>query len=199
MVDAQQIVPHLYLGSIRAATDPAILEHLKIKTIISVCPKREFGVIGANIPNGYTVYHLELDDSDTQWVMNEFDYICVRIDDYIKRRQNVLVHCFAGISRSATFVIAYVMKAFRLSTERAYELVKSKRHIINPNPGFVLQLQLYSLMGCTTHCQSLVNGCRNFWHLLYHSLRRRNVNAFSPTTEEVEKIADMSTLGVRVM
>jgi hypothetical protein len=55
----------------------------------------------------------------------------------------VLVHCVQGISRSATVVMAYLMKYHKFSLEKAHKLVISRRHIINPNPGFWKQLQEY--------------------------------------------------------
>jgi protein-tyrosine phosphatase len=52
----------------------------------------------------------------------------------------VFVHCFAGVSRSATIVIAYLMKEHGLSFNSAIKFVKSKRPQINPNDGFRKQL-----------------------------------------------------------
>lgn len=49
----------------------------------------------------------------------------------------VLVHCYAGISRSATVVIAYLMSTQDKSFREAYDFVKSKRSEINPNEGFI--------------------------------------------------------------
>ncbi len=52
----------------------------------------------------------------------------------------VLVHCQAGISRSPTIVIAYLMKKLNISMDDAYNRVREKRSIIAPNLIFMSQL-----------------------------------------------------------
>ena len=46
----------------------------------------------------------------------------------------------AGISRSATIVIAYLMRKYTYSFDAVCSMVKRKRNRIHPNPGFVEQL-----------------------------------------------------------
>lgn len=55
----------------------------------------------------------------------------------------MLVHCVAGVSRSATFCIAYLMKYLQMTLLEAYNHVKLKRPIIKPNCGFFRQLIEY--------------------------------------------------------
>ena len=55
----------------------------------------------------------------------------------------MLVHCQAGISRSATVCLAYLMHAARVDLETAFEHVRSRRSVISPNLNFMRQLQLY--------------------------------------------------------
>jgi dual specificity phosphatase 12 len=70
--------------------------------------------------------------------------------DYIRKSiqegKNVLVHCFAGVSRSASIVIAYLMRFHKMDYNVAYNYVKSKRPWINPNYGFQGQLRRYCVM-----------------------------------------------------
>jgi hypothetical protein len=59
----------------------------------------------------------------------------------------VLVHCQAGISRSATIVIAYCMWKERLSADAATALVSAARSAIWPNMGFKTQLREFERLG----------------------------------------------------
>ncbi|XP_034978330.1 dual specificity protein phosphatase 15 isoform X3 [Zootoca vivipara] len=49
----------------------------------------------------------------------------------------------AGISRSSTIVLAYVMAVTQLNWHDALEAVKAARPVANPNPGFRRQLEEY--------------------------------------------------------
>lgn len=53
----------------------------------------------------------------------------------------VLVHCLAGISRSVTITVAYLMYKEKLTLEDAYEYVRVKKANIAPNFNFMGQLQ----------------------------------------------------------
>ncbi|KAK0411874.1 hypothetical protein QR680_005892 [Steinernema hermaphroditum] len=57
----------------------------------------------------------------------------------------VFVHCNAGISRSTTFVIAYLMKFEELSLAEALDRVRRERPIAKPNNGFMDQLKEFEV------------------------------------------------------
>ena len=61
-------------------------------------------------------------------------------DSVRKNNSAVLVHCLAGISRSPTLAIAYIMQSFYMTSDEAYTYVKRKRPSISPNFNFMGQL-----------------------------------------------------------
>lgn len=94
-----------------------------------------------------------------------FDYLNVRVYDddktnllkhwdntykYISQAKNagsnVLVHCKMGISRSASVVIAYAMKAYGWTFNEALDHVKHNRNCVKPNKNFLNQLETYQGM-----------------------------------------------------
>lgn len=60
-----------------------------------------------------------------------------------KKNNVVLVHCLAGMSRSATCVIAYLLATTSMNTAEATAYVKARRSIIMPNYGFEKQLRIW--------------------------------------------------------
>jgi protein-tyrosine phosphatase len=63
------------------------------------------------------------------------------MDEAIESGGVVLVHCHAGISRSSSTVISYLMRKYDLTLKDAIEHTRSQRWFINPNPGFMKQLK----------------------------------------------------------
>jgi len=60
----------------------------------------------------------------------------------VSSNNKVLVHCRAGVSRSASVVIAFLMKHENISFDDALETVRNARPRVHPNRGFRSQLEL---------------------------------------------------------
>ena len=72
-------------------------------------------------------------------------------------QEGVLIHCFAGISRSVTITIAYIMHSMSYTLNQAFDFVRRKRANISPNFNFMGQLQdfehlLLSRSQCRCSC-----------------------------------------------
>jgi dual specificity phosphatase 10 len=61
----------------------------------------------------------------------------------VLQQTNLMVHCLAGVSRSVSLVIAFLIKHRAMTYQEAYGLVKAKRRIIHPNDGFISQLKAF--------------------------------------------------------
>ena len=57
-----------------------------------------------------------------------------------KKNGRVLVHCVAGISRSVTVTMSYIMQEMGYSLNDAFDYVKQRKSDISPNFGFMGQL-----------------------------------------------------------
>ena len=65
------------------------------------------------------------------------------IDTAVDNGDNILVHCMAGISRSASLVIYYLMKKRFIDYDKALRIVNLNRSISSPNDSFRSQLTEY--------------------------------------------------------
>lgn len=86
---------------------------------------------------------INMSDTFEQLVDKFFDETHNFIEEARRNRCNILVHCKAGISRSPTIAIAYLMKWKRLHLQEAYNFVKRCRPQISPNLNFMGQLMSY--------------------------------------------------------
>uniref|UniRef100_A0A1I8F013 Dual specificity phosphatase n=2 Tax=Wuchereria bancrofti TaxID=6293 RepID=A0A1I8F013_WUCBA len=86
---------------------------------------------------------LWLDDTPSTNIYQYFDLISDQIETMIASGGNVLVHCVAGISRSATICLAFLTKFCCKSLRQAYQLMAQKRPFVRPNIGFWRQLIIY--------------------------------------------------------
>ena len=86
---------------------------------------------------------IALNDEPTENIYLTFDDAFEIIHEALKENGNIYIHCIAGVSRSPTIVIAYLMRLNQWSVYESIEYVKSKRPMTDPNFGFIEQLRLY--------------------------------------------------------
>ncbi|XP_008794227.2 dual specificity protein phosphatase 12-like [Phoenix dactylifera] len=87
-----------------------------------------------------------LRDTEDDDLLDYLD-VCLDFIDESRKQGSVLVHCFAGVSRSAAVITAYLMRTEQRSLEDALESLRESCEFICPNDGFLDQLKLFEEMG----------------------------------------------------
>jgi len=132
-----KINKRIYLGNAYNARDYYNLEENNIGMVIN-CSR--------TIPNyfedDFEYERVDVNDTPGQDILKYIDEIVVKMNKFLKKnpKKNILVHCFMGSSRSATIVIAYIMKYIGYRRRDALNFVKSKRDLVNINIDFFNQL-----------------------------------------------------------
>lgn len=128
-----EIATGLYLTDFKNAKDYDTLKQLGVRQILT---------IGKELPRHgeplFNAMHVRIDDSPHENIKKYFNSTY----NFINRGPTV-VHCAAGISRSATIVAAYIMRKFKISSDKALSHIWKCRKIINPNYGFKQQLKQF--------------------------------------------------------
>ncbi|KAJ1876743.1 hypothetical protein LPJ66_012252 [Kickxella alabastrina] len=132
----QLIMPYLYLGGEDNAV-PSTLQALGVTHILNVA--RE--VAQAQDCN-MECRHFAWDHNEAV-LERYFDECFAFIDEARNAHCGVLVHCQLGVSRSASLVIAYVMRTMALGFPQAYEYVRLRAPCISPNLSLIAQLTEY--------------------------------------------------------
>ncbi|KAL4442264.1 hypothetical protein ABPG74_005605 [Tetrahymena malaccensis] len=139
MIWSVQDKGNLWLGSLIAAQKIEQLQEQNIKAVITIAEGTKLKYPETLIPEHLVINAQDVESYD---IKQHFDE-CI---EFIERNINygsVLVHCMAGVSRSASIVIAFLMKINRWNMEKAYKHAHSKRKQVSPNYGFLKQLRDY--------------------------------------------------------
>ena len=105
---------------------------------LRTAPHRDHRTVRLSPPPRYL--QLKIKDSDDANILAPFEEVYAFVEEARRNSGACLLHCIAGMSRSASLVIAYVMRRDSLSLLAAVEFVKARRPMVSPNVGFMRQL-----------------------------------------------------------
>ncbi|XP_055329575.1 dual specificity protein phosphatase 16-like [Paramacrobiotus metropolitanus] len=131
-----KIFPYLFLGSERDALSRDVITSKEITYVLNVsmtCGKADF-IKESNF------MRIPVNDTFSEKLLGYFVQAFEFLDRVKNSNGRVLVHCMAGVSRSPTLAIAYVMYSQKMTYDEAYRYVKEKRPSISPNFNFLGQL-----------------------------------------------------------
>ena len=135
--EIDRITETIYLGNYKGSQNFEKIIKLGITKVISVIGERPAPIYPKNLNIQHKI--IPILDSPSVNVIKYFKQ-CL---DFMDGTEKVLVHCYLGASRSATFVIAFLMWKNKLSFVNAFNFTRERRRIVFPNNGFLMQLRLF--------------------------------------------------------
>lgn len=131
---AKQIVRNLWIGSEGDSANPGFFQRHNIRLVVNATAS-----IPVRAPAEVQSYRIPVDDSpdENETMMRHFPTVVLLIDEVLSHGHGVLVHCRAGMQRSAAVVAAYLMWKRGLTADQAFEYInKRKPETFWPVPTF---------------------------------------------------------------
>lgn len=141
--DADQIIPRLWLGNFNSSQDKEFIKKNRITVIINCTKDLPFLQI-----NGVYKYRIPIHDNlqkeeivaMTHWIGR----ILPIIENHYQKGKSILIHCAAGMQRSAIIVLCYLCR-YRISDPKiALIELRDKRPIVfYPYINFIVSFRLF--------------------------------------------------------
>lgn len=138
------VLPGVAVGSIDAIRSVSALKAAGITHVVSVLSADKRLSVEPLHRAGIAHTRIAADDATTTPLLSHFDDVCTLIDAARADRGGVLVHCQAGISRSVTLVLAYLVRRLGWTPTEALEHARAVRPQAAPNVGFMQQLDVWA-------------------------------------------------------
>ncbi|EAL72309.1 leucine-rich repeat-containing protein [Dictyostelium discoideum AX4] len=130
------IIDKLYLGCRECAMNKSWLKDNNVTHILTVANFKPL------YPDLFKYLIINIDDVDEANIYQYFKEMNTFIDEG-REKGGVLIHCRAGVSRSATATIAYIMMKNSVKFQEAFDITIKGRSRIYPNRGFLNQLKKF--------------------------------------------------------
>ncbi|XP_070820986.1 dual specificity protein phosphatase 18-like [Chaetodon trifascialis] len=143
-----RVTDHLYLSNSRAANDPSEVTRCRITCIVNVSETKR----SCPLPPEVEYIHIPVSDTPASPLSDHFEEVADKIRLTAERGGRTLLHCNAGVSRSAALCMAYLMRHRGVTLLEAHRWVRTCRPMARPNDGFWKQLVRYEmeLRGCNS-------------------------------------------------
>jgi len=133
-----EIIPGLFVGAVHGAYKHEYLKRKNVGRILNISNEKYF-----RNQKLFEYLQIDLEDAVTTKITPHFRKSNMFIDEALSAKQGVYVHCRAGISRSPSFIMAYLMWKRAITFKEADTIVGRVHPDANPNSAFVWQLQEY--------------------------------------------------------
>lgn len=133
--------PRVWIGGAEALAD---LDAMKIDAVVTAVHVDRLSecIIQKHVGPNRAHLRISLHDDPGAPIELYFEQVADFIDAHVRAGHNVLIHCYAGISRSVTLVIAYMLLKLGYRTvAQALDKIRQARPEAGPNSGFMAKLK----------------------------------------------------------
>lgn len=127
VIDAHEILPRLWLGNVKVSVDEDFIRYNNIRVVFNCTKNLPFSPI---IPNKYRI---PLDDNLQEEEIRNMELwsseIAYRIISEYIAGNGILVHCMAGMQRSAAAMACMLIAFENLRALDAMRIIKEKRNV----------------------------------------------------------------------
>ena len=136
---AHEIIPNLWVGDFFASQDENFFKEFNVKFVVNATTHIPFGDFYKRRKVDAIRFPI-LDSFDPvyqEFMRKHKNTIAEAIRGALQKGEVVLVHCHAGMQRSATLVAVFLMRYHNMSKQKAIKFIKSKRSVcFEPKPTF---------------------------------------------------------------
>ncbi|XP_014250537.1 dual specificity protein phosphatase 3-like [Cimex lectularius] len=142
-LDCDEVYENIFIGDESTAKNKKYLKRIGITHVVNAAQGQIIGQVNTSAEFysdiGIKYKGITLSDFSVSDASEYFKEVADFMDDAIGSNGKVFVHCMMGKSRSAVFVLAYLMLKRGHTASEAISIVRQRRNI-HPNEGFLYQL-----------------------------------------------------------
>ena len=126
--DLIQICDHIYLGNVTSAHNAQLLEETNIQALVNCTNDIPIHVYFKD----KMYIQLNIEDSKDNKNIEKFKNIIIKtvyfIDEQVKKKHNVIIHCYWGFMRSPSVIACYLIYKYKMDVDSAIEFTRSKKN-----------------------------------------------------------------------
>eukprot|EP00730_Choanoeca_flexa_P013307 TRINITY_DN5181_c0_g1_i1.p1 TRINITY_DN5181_c0_g1~~TRINITY_DN5181_c0_g1_i1.p1 ORF type:complete len:235 (+),score=48.67 TRINITY_DN5181_c0_g1_i1:254-958(+) len=139
-----ELLPYLYLGDGEDAMDVAMLQQLGVSAVVN-CAASSTLTSQAHYPAHFSYLAFDaMDQPEYDLLGQHLEAFWNFVEEARQSNRVVFVHCQAGVNRSATLCLAYLMLSQRMALLPAVKHCARRRPCILRNEGFIEQLVVFA-------------------------------------------------------
>ncbi len=133
-----EVAPGLFLGDYSSACNERLLRENHITVVINLT-----GTLRNKHPEYFHYENFSVQDDPSTSLNEDIGSIISKIHCHIRTGKRILVHCRKAISRGPSIAMGYLIRFLGYSFDEAFQSIQAKKADVDPNLGFVVQLQSF--------------------------------------------------------